>query len=123
MGWDLRLAWRAWLIGGLVALAAACESPTLPLPPPELPSVNTDGLLSTGLGQVKLSSQYGAEPNAIIITYNLDTNVPLDRRVGGAQADAFGSWDATIAAFEGDEIEVTQQVGAEMSPPETVVVP
>ncbi len=123
MGWDLRLAWRAWVVGGLVALVAACLSPTLPLPPPELPGVNTDGLTPTGLGTVKLASRYGAEPNAIIQTYNLDPNVPLDKRVGGAQADAFGSWDATVAAFENDQIEITQTVDEEMSPPALVVVP
>jgi hypothetical protein len=62
-------------------------------------------------------------PNALIHTYNLDPNVPLDKRVGGAQADALGSWDATISAFSNDEIEITQDVGTASSPPETVVIP
>ncbi len=110
---------RAWIIGGVVAaVVAGCESPTLPLPPPAQPGVT----MEAG-GYVKLTSLYGAEPYAIIVTYNPDLNVPPDKRVGGGQADANGSWDTTIEAFSGDDIEITQQIGTASSPPLTIEIP
>jgi hypothetical protein len=118
MGWDLGRAWRAWIVIGIASILAACESPTLPLPPPDLPGISKEAS-----GEVKLTSRYGAAPNAIIVTYNLDPDVPLDKRVGGAQADAFGSWDATITASSMDEIDITQEVGAASSIPLTITIP
>jgi hypothetical protein len=115
MRWSLR---RAWVVGGVVAVVAACASPTLPLPPPALP-----GITKVTEDSVKLTSEYGAEPNAIIMTFNTDPNVPDDKRIGGCLADSFGSWDTTIEAFSQDEIEITQQIGTAVSPPETVTIP
>jgi hypothetical protein len=70
----------------------------------------------------------GALPNAIIQTYDSNPNLPGDERVGGAQADENGSWDTTIDAFHGDEIEVTQEIvtgdmGLEVSPFLVVQIP
>jgi len=112
----------AWIIGGVFAGIAACESPTLPLPPPELPGISqVAGDSDPPL--VKLTSQYGAAPYALVVTYNSDPRVPNDKAIGGARADANGSWDTTIEAFSEDTIEITQQIGAAESPPEIVTIP
>jgi hypothetical protein len=114
---------------GVGALIVACAAPTLPLPPPALPIVESASLpAGQGKLSVKLSSVNGALPNAIIQTYDSDANLPDDERVGGAQADENGSWDTTIDAFHGDEIEVTQEIvteemGLEVSPFILVQIP
>jgi hypothetical protein len=108
-----RLLRAALSLASVGALVVACTSPTLPLPPPAIPTVETDGLPT---GKVKLVSVQGADPSAIIVTYNDDPKLPDDERVGGAQADENGSWDATIFASPGDSIEITQQEGLEISP-------
>jgi hypothetical protein len=105
---------------GLGALVAACLSPTLPLPPPAIPSFSTAGVPA---GEVELQSVGGAEPNAIIVIYNQDPLVPLDKRVSGAQADAKGSWDAVLTGSTGDTLEITQQSGTAVSPSTTVQIP
>jgi len=104
----------------LTLLAVACESPTLPLPPPSAPYVSTQGLPP---GQVRLASPRGAEPNAVIVIYNNDPNIPLDHRVGGAQADGNGTWDAVVYANSGDVLDVSQQFGTATSPTTNVRVP
>jgi hypothetical protein len=103
---------------GLVVAVASCASPTLPLPPPAPPVITPQAN-----GMVHLSSVGGAEPNAIIVIYNQDPAVPLDRRVGGAQADANGTWDADVVATHGDVLEITQQFGATPSPARDVQIP
>ncbi len=104
----------------VAATLVACESPTLPLPPPAVPTVSNQGLPP---GEVKLTSRQGAEPNAIIVIYNANPSLPLDKRVGGAQADGQGSWDATVNASSGDVLDIRQEFGATRSPPTTVQVP
>lgn len=98
--------------------AVACASPTLPLPPPSLPSVAVE----QG-GKVHLASVRGAEPNAIIVIYNLNPALPLDERVSGAQADGEGTWDADAIASSGDVLDITQEFGSTRSPPITVQIP
>jgi hypothetical protein len=105
------------LLGG--ALALACASPTLPLPPPATPSI----LPSTTAGKFHLSSEHGAEPNAIIVIYNRNPSVTRDQRVSGAQADGAGTWDAEVIASPGDYLNVTQEFGTTASPAITVQVP
>ena len=104
----------------VLALVAclSCASPTLPLPPPEQPVATT-----TAPGMVHLVSTHGAEANAIIVVYNNNPTVADDKRVSGAQADAFGSWDCDVVASSGDVLSVTQQVGLAVSPPIDVQVP
>jgi hypothetical protein len=119
-------------LAGVGALVISCVAPTLPLPPPVAIGFDESGFPASQktLGQVTLSST-DAEPNAIIVTYNTDSNVPHDERVGGAQADENGSWSATIFAFHGDYVEVTQEIVLdpcsssclETSPPTQVTVP
>jgi hypothetical protein len=114
---------------GVGALIVACAAPTLPLPPPAIPIVDSADLPAAKVKlSVKLSSVNGALPNAIIQTYDPNTNLPDDERVGGAQADENGSWDTTIDAFHGDEVEVTQEIvtdemGLEVSPFTLVLIP
>jgi hypothetical protein len=97
-----------------LALAAlvACASPTLPLPPPAIPTIDT----STAAGKVHLTSRGGAEPNAIVIIINRNPTLALNSRVFGAQADGYGSWDAEVTASNGDVLEITQEIGTERSP-------
>ena len=115
---------RLRTVAGPVVLAtvvavASCASPTLPLPPPAIPNVST----SPEAGKVRLVSTRGAEANAIIVVYNRNPNVPLDRRVGGTQADGVGTWQADVVAAHGDVLEVTQEFGSTRSTPTNVQVP
>ena len=121
VGMVLRLR-RQLLVGLGAAVAGAllsCATPTLPLPPPVAPEMSTQGLPP---GEVRLSSTRGAEPNAIIVTYNRNPAVPNDQRVGGAQADGVGTWDAVITASKGDVIDITQEFGSTRSPSTTIVI-
>ena len=110
---------RAFGVAALLAVATSCASPTLPLPPPALPSVAA----STSPGKYRLTSARGAEPNAIIIIFNRNPSVPLDERVSGAQADGAGTWDAEVIASPGDYLDVRQEFGTTRSAPVTVQVP
>ncbi|CAN5577809.1 hypothetical protein BH09MYX1_BH09MYX1_52540 [soil metagenome] len=101
-----------------LALAAACNSPTLPLPPPALPTMSA----SPEPGKVHLSSDDGAEPNAIIVIINTNPNVGRDRNVGGATADAQGSWFTDIYGADGDVVEISQEFGTTKSAPVRVVL-
>ena len=111
---------RKWLAVPAFAAAIACAAPTLPLPPPAVPDVSTAGLPA---GKVKLASVHGSEPNALIVTYNRNPGLPLDQRVGGAQADGSGTWDAIISATTGDVIDVTEEIGTTRSAPTTLQIP
>jgi hypothetical protein len=99
-------------------VAAGCIAPTLPLPPPALPTVSSEAL-----GVVHLTSDRGVEANAIVIIYNRNPSVALSKRVGGAQADAQGSWEADVFASKGDLLDITQEIGTGRSPPLTLRVP
>jgi hypothetical protein len=110
---------RRTAVAASAAFAIACTSPTLPLPPPAVPTVSQ----STDPGKVHLQAVRGADANAIIVVVNLNTNIPSDKRVSGAQADANGSWDCDITASRGDVLEVTQEFGTQRSAPVDVQVP
>jgi hypothetical protein len=98
----------------------ACVSPTLPLPPPAIPSFSTQGVPP---GEVELQSVRGAEPNAIIVIYNQNPTIPLDKRAAATLADANGSWDAAITGSTGDYLEISQQTGTLNSPSTSVQIP
>jgi hypothetical protein len=106
-----KLAWLA------VAFAVACASPTLPLPPPSVPSIT-----ETDATHVTLSSVHGAEPNAVVVIYNRNPAVSLQERVTGVQADAGGSWTQTIVASNGDVVDITQEFGSTQSPATTIQI-
>jgi hypothetical protein len=101
------------------ALLVACASPTLPLPPPSLPSIGA----SSVPGHYRLTSDRGAEPNALIIIFNRNPSLPRDQRVSGTQADEHGTWDADVPASPGDYIDVSQEFDTTRSAPVTVQIP
>jgi hypothetical protein len=109
---------RVALVALAIAGAFACASPTLPLPPPQIPIVSA----STTAGYVHLASRNGAEPNAIIIIVNQNPALANDRRVSGTQADANGTWDAEVPAATGDVLAVSETVGTDTSPSISVQV-
>jgi hypothetical protein len=100
------------------ALAGACAAPTIPLPPPSLPSVSAGSTPD----KVKLTSVRGVEPHALVVVYNRNPSVPLGQRVGGAEADEHGSWETEVYAKSGDVLDITQEFGSTRSPPTTLRV-
>jgi hypothetical protein len=117
------MPWRLPAIGRLVGLPAlamlvglACASPTLPLPPPELPSqsqgVDADHIvLSTDCG--------GAEANAVIVIVNENPTLRGDQAVSGSIASPCGKWDAVVFAHTGDRLDILQQAD-NLSSPDTM---
>ena len=99
---------RALAATPFVALAIACASPTLPLPPPEEVSVgaglDADHVVLTGLCG-------GTPRNVFVVIINAggsNVPVPLDQAVGGARTDpTCGKWDSTVFAHSGDLLSVT----------------
>ncbi len=106
---------RRILFGVLATVAVACASPTLPLPPPEAPSM-TNGVTP---GTVHLSGA-NAEPGALVVVIN-DGAGPVDKGVvSGVRAN--GTWDADILAKNGDVLTITQEFGKTVSTPLKLVV-
>jgi hypothetical protein len=109
---------RGLLLALACAGAVACASPTLPLPPPTAPSMVTGSAPDT----VKLTSLQGAEPNAVIIVINRNTDLPRDQRVSGTISDEQGSWELEVTARPGDLLDIAQDNGTVRSPHTTVTV-
>jgi hypothetical protein len=110
-----RGVWGLALLSG----ALACASPTLPLPPPVAPTVET----TTDALHVKLVAGCGgALPQATVVVVNRRPSLPGDQAVSGALADSCGAWDAIVVAQSGDVLDVTQESGTDTSPPVTVTV-
>ena len=85
---------RIWLAAGLLGGVLACNTPSVPLPPPDLPSL---GFLSAGVGEVEL--QGAADPqhaDARFYVFNLSNGEGV---ITTAAAD--GSF--TTGAFAGKE--------------------
>ena len=111
---------RLLAVGFLGLLAVACASPTLPLPPPEEPTIGP----GVDADHVKLAVPCGgADPGALIVIENTNTSVPGDEAVSGAVVSACGSWDATAYAHAGDYLEITQEIGTQVSQPLDLQVP
>jgi hypothetical protein len=104
---------RLWTltIGLAVATMVGCTSPTLPLPPPSLPTVT----LGSEPGTFHLKSDRGALPNALIIVVNRNAALTSDQRVDGTIADAQGSWELDLKANAGDFVDVAQEDGSSRS--------
>ncbi|HLK38270.1 MAG TPA: hypothetical protein VKU41_16015 [Polyangiaceae bacterium] len=99
-----------------IAVAIGCASPTLPLPPPEVPAQEI-----ADADHIKLVAGCGAaEANATIVVEN--QHAPADQAVGGAIASDCGSWDATVFAHSGDALTIIQLFGATSSLPTVVQV-
>ena len=107
-----RLRQRLLAFCACAALALACTSPTLPLPPPIAPSIATGQEPNTW----KLTSQNGAQPNALIITVNRNETLPRGERVAGTIADEQGSWELEVLGTAGDVVDVSQEDGTTRSP-------
>lgn len=95
----------------VAAVALACTSPTLPLPPPALPTISA----GTEPNTYRLSSIEGALPNALIVVVNRNEALPRDKRVDGTIADDKGSWEVTIFATPGDVLDIAQESGTTRS--------
>jgi hypothetical protein len=107
------------LVAVCVAAALACASPTLPLPPPLLPTESK----GPDADHVRLSAPCGgAEPDAVIIIVNENPSIPGDLAVGGALASGCGQWDAIVYAHPGDFLSITQEQGTAASTPTSVRV-
>ncbi|HEX3346456.1 MAG TPA: hypothetical protein VHS09_17850 [Polyangiaceae bacterium] len=111
---------RILAVGVLGVLASACASPTLPLPPPEDPTVGT----GPDADHVTLSVPCGgADPSALIVIVNQNGTVPDDQAVTGSIVSSCGSWDATPFAHSGDYLDITQEIGTQRSQPLVFQVP
>jgi hypothetical protein len=100
--------------------AFGCLSPTLPLPPPERPTLEP----TSDVDHIKLvADRGGAESNAIIVIVNSNSLVPNDLAVSGSRADVWGAWSAVVFAHTGDVLNISQEVGNSRSPPMVVRVP
>lgn len=109
----LRMALAAAFLG------IACASPTLPLPPPVAPVVTT----GTEPDTYVLSSDRGAQPNALILVINRNEALSREQRVAGTFADDQGSWQLHVVAHEGDVLDVTQEADGDKSSSTSVTIP
>ncbi len=115
----LQMLGRHLAVGSLLAFALACASPTLPLPPPEAPTIEP-GVDSE---HVKLVAGCGGtQPAAVIVIVNRRVSLPGDQAVSGARADGCGAWDAVVFAHAGDVLDITQEAGTDLSTPTVVQV-
>lgn len=89
----------------VLVVAAACASPTLPLPPPDAPSITTGAETGTFL----LTSEHGASPGALILAINRNESLPPAQRVAGTFADDDGSWQLQVYAQVGDVLDLSQE--------------
>jgi hypothetical protein len=115
---------RRLLLGASCALVAsqllACVSPTVPLPPPDLPEV----VFLSDATLVRLVSLRGAQPNALIVVINRNEKLSREARVSGTLADGEGTWAVTLRADAGDILDITQELASgENSSPRSLVVP
>jgi hypothetical protein len=112
-----QLAWQSWL--PCLAVVLGCASPTLPLPPPEDPTISP----GADADHVRLGVPCGgASPGAIIVIVNTNTTVPPDQAVSGALVTDCGAWDSIAYAHKGDFLTITQEIGTLRSQPAVVQV-
>ena len=94
------------LFGVVVMICAvACNSPTLPLPPPTQSAIEAH--LDTAVAEATVTGRSRAvEPDALVACYNNRTGTGVV-----VQANADGAFSARLEAQDGDTIEVWQRVG------------
>jgi hypothetical protein len=108
----LRRASAVSLVAVFAAAALSCASPTLPLPPPLVPTESA----GPDANHVRLSAPCGgAEPNAVIIVLNENPSLAGDQAVSGSLANNCGQWDAIVYAHKGDVLDITQEQGTAAS--------
>lgn len=102
----------------IVVLALGCASPTLPLPPPLLPSVSA----GPDADHIKLTATCNyPERFATIVVTNENPSVSPDLAVGGAIADKCGAWSTTVYAHRGDPLVIIYLVnGTDVSQPASI---
>jgi hypothetical protein len=102
----------------LLLALSGCLSPTIPLPPPEEPTITSGVEPNT----VQLAGR-NATPGAFIVVFNDNVGVPLSERVSGAQIDANGNWSCTMRyGTLGEPATLYQEIGEERSNPRQFVV-
>lgn len=107
---------RRLLLALCASIALACTSPTLPLPPPVAPSITSGAEPNT----FKLSSEKGAQPNALVIVVNRNESLTREERVNGTIADEQGNWEVTLKGAVGDFIDIAQESDSARSASTTV---
>ncbi len=100
-------------------LAVGCLSPTLPLPPPEVPTQqmvdSTHVSLTSGCG--------GVQNKATVLVHNTTESAPGSTKIGDLfQATSCGSWSGTVFARAGDVLQLTQSTDTQDGLPLTVHV-
>lgn len=86
------------------------------MPPPVAPSITSGAEPNT----FKLSSQNGAQPNALVIVVNRNDTLSREDRVNGTIADEQGTWDVTIKGAVGDFVDISQESDSARSASTTV---
>ena len=111
-----KLLMRRLLLALGASIALACTSPTLPLPPPAAPSIVT----GTEPNTFRLTSENGAQPNALIIVVNRNESLTREERVNGTIADDQGTWEVTVKGAVGDFVDIAQESNSARSASTTV---
>lgn len=109
---------RRWFVA-VSAILLACTSPTLPLPPPALPTIST----GESVQSYHLKSEHGSIANALVIAVNRDATLKPEDRVAGTIADANGSWEMDVVGKPGDVLDLSQESGSDRSPSIDVTLP
>lgn len=104
---------------GVAAVLVACTSPTLPLPPPALPTIST----SAQADSFHLKSERGTIANALVVTVSRNTTLTPEQRVNGTIADGDGSWEMDVIGQPGDIVDISQESGSERSAPVSITLP
>jgi hypothetical protein len=104
-------------VGLLCALGLGCASPTLPLPPPEVPSVTM-----VDATHVTLFGECGSvEAYADVIVENIDRIDPTTNQAGSLfHATQCGSWSGTVYARNGDHLRFQQVLNGTSGLPEEI---
>ncbi len=94
--------------------AMACESPTLPLPPPEAP-IQSPGVDADHIALTASCGGAAAGADIFIINQTLETTAPNQNVGVVALANGCGAWGATVLAHSGDLLAISQESGTETS--------
>ena len=112
-----KMLWRPLAASSVAVLALACTSPTLPLPPPEVPTI-TFGPDADHV-TLKATCNYPEHNNDIFIINESATN---DKRGSIATADDCGAWQTIVYAHRGDWLSITYVSDGQMSLPTVIPV-
>jgi hypothetical protein len=113
-----RMQRRGFTLLAIGAVVGGCLSPTIPLPPPDEPTITPTSEPNT----VRLTGR-NATAGAFIVVFNESPGVPLSERVSGAQIDGSGNWSCTMRyGTLGEVATLYQEIGEERSNPRQFVV-